>query len=215
MELNGDARMKLSQDIGKVTIPGKKDAYRLYGGDGKPEKRNCNYCSLGSWSSVTVSSTKYLQSLHNILRSCHAMSRIRQKYSSFCLNIFSAVVNLSFIKCSACVGLPSRLGSTYSDRLGLRRLDSACAASSCQNHVIDWFYLARSEYFVNLLGVYSCAMAATIFFREYYKQEMLVNFMFYGNDDSRFQIAFVQRLVKFREFLTRFVFRQLAKTPSK
>lgn len=27
--------MKLSQDIEKVTIPGKKDAYRLYGGDGK------------------------------------------------------------------------------------------------------------------------------------------------------------------------------------
>ena len=35
VELNGDARMKLSQDIEKVTIPGKKDAYRLYGGDGK------------------------------------------------------------------------------------------------------------------------------------------------------------------------------------
>ena len=35
MELNSDARMKLSQDIEKVTIPGKKEAYRLYGGDGK------------------------------------------------------------------------------------------------------------------------------------------------------------------------------------
>lgn len=35
VELNDDARMKLSQDIEKVTIPGKKDAYRLYGGDGK------------------------------------------------------------------------------------------------------------------------------------------------------------------------------------
>ena len=27
--------MKLSQDIEKVTIPGKKNAFRLYGGDGK------------------------------------------------------------------------------------------------------------------------------------------------------------------------------------
>lgn len=27
--------MKLSQDIEKVTIPGKKEAFRLYGGDGK------------------------------------------------------------------------------------------------------------------------------------------------------------------------------------
>ena len=35
VELNGDARMKLSQDIEKVTIPGKKDAFRLYGGDGE------------------------------------------------------------------------------------------------------------------------------------------------------------------------------------
>ena len=35
VELKGDARMKLSQDIEKVTIPGKKEAYRLYGGDGK------------------------------------------------------------------------------------------------------------------------------------------------------------------------------------
>lgn len=34
VELNGDARMKLSQDIEKVTIPGKKNAFRLYGGDG-------------------------------------------------------------------------------------------------------------------------------------------------------------------------------------
>lgn len=35
VELNGDARMKLSQDIEKVTIPGKKEAFRLYGGDGR------------------------------------------------------------------------------------------------------------------------------------------------------------------------------------
>lgn len=35
VELNGDARMKLSQEVEKVTIPGKKEAFRLYGGDGK------------------------------------------------------------------------------------------------------------------------------------------------------------------------------------
>ncbi|XP_068705642.1 nicotinate phosphoribosyltransferase-like [Montipora foliosa] len=35
VELNGDARMKLSQDIEKVTIPGKKEAFRLFGGDGR------------------------------------------------------------------------------------------------------------------------------------------------------------------------------------
>lgn len=34
VELNGQPRIKLSQDLGKVTIPGKKDAYRLYTEDG-------------------------------------------------------------------------------------------------------------------------------------------------------------------------------------
>ena len=33
--------MKLSQDIEKVTIPAKKDAYRLYGGDGKDTDLRC------------------------------------------------------------------------------------------------------------------------------------------------------------------------------
>lgn len=31
VELNGQPRIKLSQDVAKVTIPGKKDIYRLYG----------------------------------------------------------------------------------------------------------------------------------------------------------------------------------------
>lgn len=34
VELNGIPRIKLSQEVGKVTIPGKKTAYRLYGTDG-------------------------------------------------------------------------------------------------------------------------------------------------------------------------------------
>ncbi|XP_066603798.1 nicotinate phosphoribosyltransferase isoform X1 [Prorops nasuta] len=34
VEINGQPRIKLSQEVGKVTIPGKKDAYRLYGADG-------------------------------------------------------------------------------------------------------------------------------------------------------------------------------------
>ena len=34
VEINGQARIKLSQDVEKVTMPGHKTAYRLYGGDG-------------------------------------------------------------------------------------------------------------------------------------------------------------------------------------
>jgi len=36
VEINGHPRIKLSQDIVKVTIPGKKEAYRLIGSDGYP-----------------------------------------------------------------------------------------------------------------------------------------------------------------------------------
>lgn len=34
VELNGQPRIKLSQDVEKMTVPGKKDAYRLYSEDG-------------------------------------------------------------------------------------------------------------------------------------------------------------------------------------
>ncbi|XP_032689342.1 nicotinate phosphoribosyltransferase isoform X4 [Odontomachus brunneus] len=34
VEINGEPRIKLSQEVGKVTIPGSKVAYRLYGTDG-------------------------------------------------------------------------------------------------------------------------------------------------------------------------------------
>ncbi|XP_012284628.1 nicotinate phosphoribosyltransferase isoform X2 [Orussus abietinus] len=34
VELNFQPRLKLSQEVGKVTMPGRKDAYRLYGSDG-------------------------------------------------------------------------------------------------------------------------------------------------------------------------------------
>ncbi|EEB17146.1 nicotinate phosphoribosyltransferase, putative [Pediculus humanus corporis] len=34
VEINGRPRIKLSQDMGKITMPGKKTAYRLYGSDG-------------------------------------------------------------------------------------------------------------------------------------------------------------------------------------
>lgn len=35
VEINGDPRIKLSQDVAKVTIPGKKNVYRLYGKGGR------------------------------------------------------------------------------------------------------------------------------------------------------------------------------------
>lgn len=34
MEINGHARIKLSQDVEKVTMPGNKNIYRLYSADG-------------------------------------------------------------------------------------------------------------------------------------------------------------------------------------
>jgi nicotinate phosphoribosyltransferase len=34
VEVNGTPRIKLSQDGSKITMPGKKDAFRLYGADG-------------------------------------------------------------------------------------------------------------------------------------------------------------------------------------
>ncbi|XP_026475525.1 nicotinate phosphoribosyltransferase isoform X2 [Ctenocephalides felis] len=34
VEINGQPRIKLSQDVAKVTMPGRKNAYRLYGADG-------------------------------------------------------------------------------------------------------------------------------------------------------------------------------------
>jgi nicotinate phosphoribosyltransferase len=36
VEVNGSPRIKLSQDVGKVTIPGRKEVYRLVGADGRP-----------------------------------------------------------------------------------------------------------------------------------------------------------------------------------
>lgn len=36
VEIDGKPRIKLSQDVEKVTIPGKKDAYRLYSSNGEP-----------------------------------------------------------------------------------------------------------------------------------------------------------------------------------
>jgi len=34
VEINSSPKIKLSEDVEKVTMPGKKDAYRLYGADG-------------------------------------------------------------------------------------------------------------------------------------------------------------------------------------
>lgn len=36
VEINGQARIKLSQDVEKVTMPGNKNVYRLYSNDGHP-----------------------------------------------------------------------------------------------------------------------------------------------------------------------------------
>lgn len=42
VEVNGTPRIKLSQDGSKITMPGKKDAFRLYGADGMLIK-NCMF----------------------------------------------------------------------------------------------------------------------------------------------------------------------------
>jgi hypothetical protein len=34
VEINNLPKIKLSQDVGKVTMPGRKDVFRLYGADG-------------------------------------------------------------------------------------------------------------------------------------------------------------------------------------
>lgn len=34
VEINGEPRIKLSQDVAKVTMPGNKNVFRLYSGDG-------------------------------------------------------------------------------------------------------------------------------------------------------------------------------------
>ena len=39
VEISDEARMKISEEVKKVTIPGKKDVYRLYGHDGKHSNR--------------------------------------------------------------------------------------------------------------------------------------------------------------------------------
>ena len=38
VEINKQPKIKLSEDLEKVTIPGRKDIYRLYGSDGNLEK---------------------------------------------------------------------------------------------------------------------------------------------------------------------------------
>ena len=49
MEVNSKPRIKLSEDVEKVTIPGKKSAYRLYGSDGRYQisaQVKCTFSSL-------------------------------------------------------------------------------------------------------------------------------------------------------------------------
>jgi nicotinate phosphoribosyltransferase len=36
VEVDGKPRIKLSQDVDKITMPGRKEVYRLYGKDGSP-----------------------------------------------------------------------------------------------------------------------------------------------------------------------------------
>lgn len=40
VEINGQPRIKLSQEVAKVTMPGCKSAYRLYGANGEDNYSN-------------------------------------------------------------------------------------------------------------------------------------------------------------------------------
>jgi len=48
VDVDGQARMKLSEDVEKVTMPGRKDGYRLYGSDGRCG-RATGSCCRAAW----------------------------------------------------------------------------------------------------------------------------------------------------------------------
>lgn len=52
VEINGKPRIKLSQDVAKMTMPGRKIAYRLYGCDGEYHLKILNV--FFKWMVVTI-----------------------------------------------------------------------------------------------------------------------------------------------------------------
>lgn len=89
-------RIKLSQDVGKITMPGRKDAYRLYGADGQ---------SIYIYYFLSVGMCRFLDTLdsggidiYSLLGSRYFVSNsLRDKITNVCHLILNSACKSNFI----------------------------------------------------------------------------------------------------------------------